>query len=95
MAARRFVRTVLILSTVVFVSQSRIEAGTGPAPQLKVTAASFDAAADTLAIYGVNFGATRGVELPIAAQMAKVLHGQCDPRSAVLELMGRKQKQEI
>ena len=80
MADRRFVRTVLILSTVVFVSQSSIEAGTGPAPQLKVTAASFDAAAETLAIYGVNFGATRGVvtlngfPLPVAEWTDTEIH---------------------
>jgi glycerol-3-phosphate dehydrogenase (NAD(P)+) len=36
-----------------------------------------------------------GVELPIAAQMAAVLHGTRDPRSAVFELMGRRQKHEI
>jgi glycerol-3-phosphate dehydrogenase (NAD(P)+) len=35
-----------------------------------------------------------GVELPIAAQMAEVLAGRRDPRSAVFELMGRRQKQE-
>jgi glycerol-3-phosphate dehydrogenase (NAD(P)+) len=39
-------------------------------------------------------GARHGVELPIAAQMAEVLHGTRDPRSAVFELMGRRQKQE-
>jgi glycerol-3-phosphate dehydrogenase (NAD(P)+) len=35
-----------------------------------------------------------GVELPIAAQMADVLAGRRDPRSAVFELMGRRQKHE-
>jgi glycerol-3-phosphate dehydrogenase (NAD(P)+) len=40
-------------------------------------------------------GARCGVELPIAAQMAAVLDGCCDPRTAVLELMGRRQKQEV
>ena len=40
-------------------------------------------------------GAQHGVELPIAAQMAAVLDGRCDPRTAVLELMGRRQKQEV
>jgi len=39
-------------------------------------------------------GARHGVELPIAAQMADVLHGRRDSRSAVFELMGRRQKQE-
>jgi glycerol-3-phosphate dehydrogenase (NAD(P)+) len=39
-------------------------------------------------------GARAGVELPIAAQMADVLHGRRDPRSAVFELMGRRQRQE-
>lgn len=40
-------------------------------------------------------GVQHGVELPIAAQMAAVLDGRCDPRTAVLELMGRRQKQEV
>jgi glycerol-3-phosphate dehydrogenase (NAD(P)+) len=40
-------------------------------------------------------GARHGVELPIAAQMADVLAGRRDARSAVMELMGRRQKQEI
>lgn len=39
-------------------------------------------------------GARLGVELPIAAQMAAVLHGQRDPKSAVCELMGRRQRHE-
>lgn len=36
-------------------------------------------------------GARHGVELPIAAQMAAVLDGRRDSRSAVCELMGRRQ----
>ncbi len=39
-------------------------------------------------------GARANVELPIAAQMAEVLRGGRDPRSAVFELMGRRQRQE-
>ncbi len=39
-------------------------------------------------------GARHGVELPIAAQMADVLEGRRDPKSAVCELMGRRQRQE-
>ena len=39
-------------------------------------------------------GAQHGVELPIAAQMADVLEGRRDPKSAVCELMGRRQRQE-
>jgi glycerol-3-phosphate dehydrogenase (NAD(P)+) len=39
-------------------------------------------------------GARLGVELPIAAQMADVLGGRRDPKSAVCELMGRRQRQE-
>ncbi len=39
-------------------------------------------------------GARHGVELPIAAQMADVLAGRRDPQAAVLELMGRRQRQE-
>jgi glycerol-3-phosphate dehydrogenase (NAD(P)+) len=39
-------------------------------------------------------GQRAGVELPIAAQMAEVLAGRRDPRSAVFELMGRRQKHE-
>ena len=39
-------------------------------------------------------GRKYGVELPIAAQMSDVLHGRRDSRSAVFELMGRRQKQE-
>jgi len=40
-------------------------------------------------------GARCGVELPIAAQMADVLEGRRDPKVAVCELMGRRQKQEV
>lgn len=40
-------------------------------------------------------GARVGVELPIAAQMADVLAGRRDPRDAVCELMGRKQRTEV
>jgi glycerol-3-phosphate dehydrogenase (NAD(P)+) len=39
-------------------------------------------------------GAERSVELPIAAQMADVLEGRRDPKSAVCELMGRRQRHE-
>ncbi|MEW6319798.1 MAG: NAD(P)H-dependent glycerol-3-phosphate dehydrogenase [Acidobacteriota bacterium] len=39
-------------------------------------------------------GARHGVELPIAAQMAGVLAGRCEPLAAVCELMGRRQKNE-
>lgn len=39
--------------------------------------------------------ARHGVELPIAAQMADVLEGRRDARTAVMELMGRRQKPEI
>lgn len=39
-------------------------------------------------------GAAHGVELPIAAQMAAVLDGARDPKLAVLELMGRRQRAE-
>jgi glycerol-3-phosphate dehydrogenase (NAD(P)+) len=38
--------------------------------------------------------ARSGIELPIVAQMAAVLDGRSDPRTAVLELMGRRQRQE-
>ncbi len=40
-------------------------------------------------------GARAGIELPIAAQMAEVLAGRRDPKAAVFELMGRRQKQEV
>jgi glycerol-3-phosphate dehydrogenase (NAD(P)+) len=43
----------------------------------------------------LDLGARRGVELPIAAQMADVLSGRRDPKAAVCELMGRRQKQEV
>jgi len=39
-------------------------------------------------------GARYGVELPIAAQMSEVLDGRRDPKLAVLELMGRRQRTE-
>lgn len=39
-------------------------------------------------------GARHGVELPIAAQMAEVLEGRRDAKSAVCELMGRRQRHE-
>lgn len=39
-------------------------------------------------------GARHGIELPIAAQMSVVLDGQRDPKLAVLELMGRRQRTE-
>ena len=42
----------------------------------------------------IELGKQHGVELPIATQMGEVLEGRRDPRSAVYELMGRRQKQE-
>jgi len=39
-------------------------------------------------------GARVGVELPIAAQMAEVMAGRRDPKDAVGELMGRRQRSE-
>jgi glycerol-3-phosphate dehydrogenase (NAD(P)+) len=39
-------------------------------------------------------GARHGVELPIAAQMAEVLEARRDPKVAVYELMGRRQRLE-
>jgi glycerol-3-phosphate dehydrogenase (NAD(P)+) len=39
-------------------------------------------------------GARHGIELPIAAQMSAVLDGHRDPKLAVLELMGRRQRSE-
>lgn len=42
----------------------------------------------------LEIGAQHGVELPIAAQMAHVLEGRLDPKSAVYELMGRRQREE-
>jgi glycerol-3-phosphate dehydrogenase (NAD(P)+) len=39
-------------------------------------------------------GTQHHVELPIAAQMAEVLAGRRDPKSAVCELMGRRQRNE-
>jgi glycerol-3-phosphate dehydrogenase (NAD(P)+) len=43
----------------------------------------------------LDLGARCGVELPIAAQMAEVLAGRRDPKTAVCELMGRRQRQEV
>ena len=43
----------------------------------------------------LDLGVRCGVELPIAAQMAEVLAGRRDPKIAVCELMGRRQKQEV
>jgi glycerol-3-phosphate dehydrogenase (NAD(P)+) len=43
----------------------------------------------------LDLGARSGVELPIAAQMAEVLAGRRDPKAAVCELMGRRQRQEV
>ena len=40
-------------------------------------------------------GAQHGIELPIAAKMADVLDGRQDPKAAVFELMGRRQRAEI
>ena len=40
-------------------------------------------------------GARHGIELPIAAQIAEVLEGRSDPKTAVCELMGRRQTTEI
>ena len=42
----------------------------------------------------IELGRQHGVELPIATQMGAVLEGRRDPRSAVYELMGRRQRQE-
>ncbi len=39
-------------------------------------------------------GATHGIELPIAAEMSDVLSGRTEPRVAIRNLMGRKQKLE-
>jgi glycerol-3-phosphate dehydrogenase (NAD(P)+) len=43
----------------------------------------------------LDLGAQSGVEMPIAAQMAEVLAGRRDPKVAVCELMGRRQRQEV
>ena len=40
-------------------------------------------------------GAQHGIELPIAAKMADVLDGTQNPKAAVFELMGRRQRAEI
>ena len=42
----------------------------------------------------LELGARHSIELPIAAQMAEVLEGRRDPKSAVYELMGRRQRLE-
>ena len=42
----------------------------------------------------LELAARHGVELPIAAQMADVLGGRRDAASAVMELMGRRQRPE-
>jgi glycerol-3-phosphate dehydrogenase (NAD(P)+) len=42
----------------------------------------------------LELGTRHGVELPIAAQMADVLAGRRDAQSAVMELMGRRQRPE-
>lgn len=39
-------------------------------------------------------GARHGIELPIASEMSDVLAGRTDPKSAIRNLMGRKQKLE-
>lgn len=39
-------------------------------------------------------GERHGIELPITAQMARVLDGHAHPKHAVMELMGRKQRLE-
>jgi glycerol-3-phosphate dehydrogenase (NAD(P)+) len=39
-------------------------------------------------------GARHGIELPIAQEMSDVLAGRTDPKSAIRNLMGRKQKLE-
>lgn len=43
----------------------------------------------------LDLGTRCGIELPIAAQMAEVLAGRRDPKTAVCELMGRRQRQEV
>jgi len=43
----------------------------------------------------LDLGARHGVELPITAQMAEVIGGQKTPRSAVEELMLRRQRSEL
>jgi hypothetical protein len=79
MTVRRFVFTVLLLLTIV-ASHRQAEAGGPPTAQLKITAASFDAATETLAIYGANFGGSRGVvtlngfPLPVADWTDSEIH---------------------
>jgi glycerol-3-phosphate dehydrogenase (NAD(P)+) len=43
----------------------------------------------------LSLGERRGIELPIAAQMAAVLDGRSTPRDAVDALMLRRQRAEI
>ena len=40
-------------------------------------------------------GGKAGVELPIAAQVAELLAGRTDPRTALSELMVRPQRAEV
>jgi glycerol-3-phosphate dehydrogenase (NAD(P)+) len=40
-------------------------------------------------------GARHGIELPIAREMSEVLAGRTEPRAAIRNLMGRKQKLEL
>jgi glycerol-3-phosphate dehydrogenase (NAD(P)+) len=43
----------------------------------------------------LELGARHGIELPIAAKISDVLDGRQDPKIAVFELMGRRQRAEI
>lgn len=43
----------------------------------------------------LELGSRHGIELPIAAKMAQVLEGTQEPKAAVFELMGRRQRAEI
>jgi glycerol-3-phosphate dehydrogenase len=43
----------------------------------------------------LQLGGRCGIELPIAAKMADVLDGRQDPKIAVFELMGRRQRAEM
>jgi len=42
----------------------------------------------------LSLGAKHGIELPIAAQMAEVIEARRNPKDAVCELMGRRQRTE-
>jgi glycerol-3-phosphate dehydrogenase (NAD(P)+) len=42
----------------------------------------------------LELGERHGIELPIACEMADVLAGRSDPKTAIRNLMGRKQKLE-